>query len=260
MTNCIISERSATGVATITLNRPDARNALNQQMIDQICIATQSAINDETVRVIVFKGAGSAFCAGGDLSMMKGVDKSSDNSRNSFSAMLRGIDLSSKPTVAIINGAAFGGGLGIVAACDIAVANEHAQFALSEVNLGLIPSVISPFVVRAMGARMARRFFLTGERFNAQTAHDIRLVHSVVPDGHFHETCDTITGHLLTSGPAAVAESKRLIRDVSGASMTDELFADLESRIADRIRSDEGQTGIAAFLAKTKPAWANDVD
>ena len=245
------------GVARLRLNRPERRNALDQGLIGALCNAMRQLNEDASTRVIVLTGEGEAFCAGGDLSMMQASGGERD-APNSFAAMLRLIDESPKPVVALVNGAAFGGGLGLVAACDMAIAAGSAVFALSETRLGLIPAVISPFVVRAVGVRAARRYFLTAERFDAATAKELGLVHEVAAPDEVEAVLNATIKKLIAAGPEAVAESKRLIRDVAGAEVNDDLIADLEARIAARLASEEGKEGIAAFLGKRKPRWAED--
>jgi methylglutaconyl-CoA hydratase len=157
--------------------------------------------------------------------------------------------------IALVNGPAMGGGVGLVAACDIAIGSETAFFALSEVRLGLIPAVISPFVVAAIGARQARRFFLTGERIDAETARRFGLLHMVAMPEQLEATLEGVASNILQCGPLALGEAKRLVADVAGRPITDELIGDLAERIARLRASEEGQEGLAAFLQKRKPAW-----
>ena len=250
------------GVARITLNRPELHNAFNTEMINEVCDAMGRLVSSAEVRVIVITGAGSSFSAGADLNMMRRMadyspaENKSDARR--LAHMMDAIYHSPKPTVAFVNGPALGGGLGIIAACDIAIGAETAFFALSEVRLGLIPAVISPFVIEAIGARRARRLFLTGERFSAARALEIGLLHEVAPADDLDAALERCLNNLLTCSPAAKFEAKELIRTVAGRHIDEHLLDDMATRIA-RIRaSDEGKEGVSAFLEKRKPSWVKD--
>ena len=241
------------------MNRPEVKNAFNEEIIGGICDALGKLNANKDVRIIVLTGAGDAFSAGGDLNMMQRAAKSTaaenkDDARR-MAHMLHAIYTSPKPVVALVNGAAMGGGVGLVAACDIAIASEDAFFALSEVRLGLVPAVISPFVVQAIGARQSRRYFLTGERFDAETARRIGLVHLVCMSAQLEPTLEGVVKELLRCGPHSQDEAKDLIRAVQEREIVDSLMEETAGRIA-RIRaSDEGKEGIAAFLEKRKPNW-----
>ncbi|MEM8771529.1 MAG: enoyl-CoA hydratase-related protein [Pseudomonadota bacterium] len=258
----LLTDINDKGVARLTINRPDVRNAFNEEIIDAISGEMDRLGDDDNTRVIVLTGAGKAFSAGADLSMMKAAGASGDDlnkkSAGGITQLLMSIYKSPKPTVARVNGAAIGGGLGIVAACDIAVGSQEAIFALSEARLGLLPAVISPFVVEAIGARNARRFFLTAERFDAAIAAEIGLLHMTAPANGLDEAVDGVVNNLLASGPNAIRECKDLIERVKNADKNDELMRDLEGRIARLRASDEGQEGLASFLQKRKPAWVKD--
>lgn len=249
----------ARGVARLVMNRPEVKNAFNTALIDALAEKTAALGADPSVRAIVLTGAGGAFSAGGDLNMMRAAGEMSDadNLREGrrLAGMLRAINDAPKPVIALVNGAAMGGGVGLVAAADIVIASEEAFFALSEVKLGLIPAVISPFVVAAIGERQARRFFLTGERFHAETARRIGLVHMVAMPAQLDATLDGVLKQILSSGPRAEGEAKALIRDVARHPYTDELFDDLAGRIARLRASPEGREGMTAFLEKRKPSW-----
>src|SRR3954454_15470507 len=203
----------------ITLNRPERHNAFDDALIVELTDALRAMEGDDSVRVVVLSGAGKSFSAGADLNWMKrmaGYSKD-DNVRDAMGlgALMRTLAFMPKPTIARVHGAAYGGGVGLVACCDIAVALQSATFSLSEVKLGLIPAVISPYVVAAMGSRAARRYFLTGERFDATEAHRIGLVHSVVADEtSLDEAIDQIVISLLAGGPVAQSEAKQLIAAV----------------------------------------------
>jgi len=247
-------------VAGIWLNRPDLRNAMNDTLIAELTDAFARAIDDEAVRAIVLGGRGKAFCAGGDLNWMKRAREMSpeeavEDSRK-LARLLRTIHDSPKPVIARVQGPAFAGGMGLVAACDIAVAGAEAKFCLSEVKLGLIPAMISPYVIAKIGATQARRWFLTGEVFAAAEAWRIGLVHEVCPAAELDGRVGALLDHLLQGGPVALRETKQLIRDVAGKPLDDALGDETARRIAAIRASDEGQEGIAAFFDKRKPSWA----
>lgn len=247
------------GVARLTMNRPELRNAFNEALIGEICEAIGRLHSDPNVRIIVLTGAGKAFSAGADLNMMQraagfSAAENKDDARR-LAHMLRAIYASPKPTVALVNGPAMGGGLGLIAACDIAIGAEDAFFALSEVRLGLIPAVISPFVIDAIGARQARRYFITGERFDARTAKEIGLLHIVENAGGLNAALESVISDLLACGPSAQNEAKELIRAVAHHAIDERILDDTAGRIARMRASDEGKEGVAAFLEKRKPAW-----
>ncbi len=250
------------GVALIWLNRPELRNALNETLIAELTDAFESAIDDDSVRAILLAGHGKAFCAGADLNWMKRArDFTPEQNRADTAALaglLRTIYESPKPTVARVHGPAFAGGMGLVTACDIALASTDAKFCLSEVKLGLIPAMISPYVIKAMGESTARRYFLTAEVIEAAEAYRIGLIHDLSMPVELDDKVNEVLGHLVQGGPQALRETKRLIRDVSGRAIDDTLLADTAERIA-RVRAgDEGQEGIASFFEKRKPAWVPD--
>ncbi|MEQ1929621.1 MAG: enoyl-CoA hydratase/isomerase family protein [Parvularculaceae bacterium] len=247
------------GVARLTLNRPDVRNAFNEKLIGDICDTMARLSTDQNVRVIVLTGAGTAFCAGADLDMMRRVagyspQENKDDARR-LAHMLHTIYFCEKPTIALVNGPALGGGVGIVAACDIAIAADDAIFGLTEVRVGLIPAVISPFVMRAMGTRQARRFFMTGERFDADTARRISLVHLVAIAPQLEATLDGVIKDLLACGPVAQKEAKDLIRAVAFQPIDDRIMEETAARIARLRSSPEGKEGVLSFLEKRKPDW-----
>ena len=257
----LICETDTRGVATVTMNRPDAGNSFDEKLIEELTQIYTAFNDDEDVRIIVLTGAGKVFSAGADLNMMKRIagysEEQNVDEAKRMSAMLERIFYSPKPTIARINGAAIGGGVGLASVCNIAIAADKAVFALSEVRIGLIPAVISPFVIRAIGLRQADKYFLTAERFNAEQAKSINLVHDVCTIEALDDEVQKITGNLLNGAPGAQAETKLLIDSVSQSAMSDELFIDTAKRIA-RIRSaPEGREGISAFLEKRTPNWAN---
>lgn len=247
-------------VARVVLNRPEVRNAFNETMIAEITQAFRELGNDVSVRAILLAANGPAFCAGADLNWMKKMagymHEENRADAMQLAEMLRTIYLCPKPVVARIQGDCYAGGMGLVAACDIAVTVEEANFCLSEVKLGLIPATISPYVIKAMGENAARRYFLTAERFSAAEALRIGFVHAIAPAGPvFDDTVAGIIKALVTNSPNAVREAKRLVRDVAGMPVTDELVADTAERIAHIRASDEGKEGVRSFLEKRKPNW-----
>lgn len=247
------------GVARLTMNRPELRNAFNEALIAEICETIGRFHSDPNVRAIVLTGAGKAFSAGADLNMMKraagySAAENKDDARR-LAHMLNTIYTSPKPTVARVNGPAMGGGLGLIAACDVAIGSEDAFFALSEVRLGLIPAVISPFVIDAIGARHARRYFVTGERFDATTAKEIGLLHVLKPASELDDALDETISNILACGPSAQDESKRLVRTVNQRVIDKNILDETAGLIARLRASKEGKKGISAFLEKRKPDW-----
>jgi methylglutaconyl-CoA hydratase len=246
-------------LATVRLNRPDMRNAFNETAIAEITQAFRTLSMDGDIRAIILAARGTAFCAGADLNWMKKMaGYTRDENRadaGQLAEMLRVIYACPKPVVAKVQGDCYAGGMGLVAACDIALAAEKANFCLSEVKLGLIPATISPYVIRAMGENAARRYFLTAERFSAQEAHRIGFVHAVVSDDALDSSADDIVKALVANSPNAVKEAKRLVQDVAGTPLNGALIADTAERIADIRASDEGREGVRSFLEKRKPGW-----
>ena len=247
------------GVALIGLARPEVRNAFNETMIAELAASVKEAGADASVRAVLLHAAGESFCAGADLDWMRRMaDYGRDENladANALAGMLSAIANCPKPTVACVRGAAYGGGVGLVACCDIAIGANDASFALSEAKLGLIPATISPYVVAAIGERQARRYFLTGERFDAAEAYRIGLLHDIVLPAELDARVNEILGALLVAGPEAQRESKALIRAVAGRAVDAALIGDTAERIARVRASDEAREGIAAFLSKRSPAW-----
>lgn len=255
----ILVGTDARGVATVALNRPTIHNAFDDQLIADLTAALRRLADAAAVRVVVLTGSGASFSAGGDLNWMRRMAGYSD-AENLADAMalaelLRTLNELPKPTVARVNGAAFAGGLGLVCCCDIAIATAEATFSISEARLGLVPATISPYVVAAIGARAARRYFLTAERFAAVEAQRIGLVHEVAPRAALDEAVEKIVGALLEAGAGAQARSKRLISEVQERPMTETLMALTARAIAEARASAEAREGLAAFFAKRKPAW-----
>jgi len=248
-------------IATVTLNRPDVRNAFNETTIAEIKQAFSELGEDAGLRAIVLAANGPAFCAGADLNWMKKMAgyTHAENHADALqlAEMLRTIYLCRKPVVAKVQGDCYAGGMGLVAACDIIVAVEEANFCLSEVKLGLIPATISPYVIKAMGENAARRYFLTAERFGAQEALRIGFAHEVVSAEALDAKVAEIVKALVNNSPNAVQQAKVLVREVVGQTVNDALLADTAERIAQIRASDQGREGVASFLEKRKPAWLN---
>ncbi len=248
------------GVATVTLNRPEVRNAFDDALIAALAATFKALDDDNAVRAVVLAGNGSAFCAGADLNWMKrmagyGYEQNLHDAMG-LAVMLQTIDRMRKPTIARVHGAAFAGGTGLVAACDIALGTPEAKFCLSEAKLGLSPATISPYVVRAMGERAARRYFLTAEVFDAQEALRIGMLTALVPAAELDAAIESLLKHLLAGGTEALAKIKDLIRAVASGPVEDAMVADTAKRIAEIRVSPEGREGIASFLEKRKPSWA----
>jgi methylglutaconyl-CoA hydratase len=263
MTDTVLLNTDARGVARITMNRPELHNAFDETMIAALTDAFTHVAADPAAHVVLLSGAGKSFCAGADLAWMKraaGFSRAENIAdANRLSAMLHAINACPKPVVGIVQGAAYGGGVGVAAACDILIAGPEAKFCLSEVKLGLIPAVISPFVVQAIGARQARRYFLTAEVFGAWVAKEIGLAHIALEFvNDLEPTALGLIETLLKNGPDAMADAKALIADVADRPISDALRAMTAERIATRRASDEGKDGISAFLDKRKPKWMRD--
>ena len=250
----------ARGVARVIMDRPALHNAFDEALIAELTDTFRALDRDGATRLVVLTGAGKSFSAGGDLNWMRRMADYSpaENVRDAegLGALMSSLDMLTKPTVGLVQGAAYGGGVGLVACCDIVVAAATARFCLSEVKLGLIPAVISPYVVRAMGARAARRYFLTAEVFDADTARRLGLVHEVAPADGLDAAAAPIVEALLQAGPDAQAAAKALIARVADAPIDDALIADTARRIALIRATDEGREGVGAFLEKRKPRWS----
>jgi methylglutaconyl-CoA hydratase len=247
------------GIAVVTLNRPEVHNAFNETLIAELTAALRGLGTNPAVRAVVLIGAGASFCAGADLNWMKkmaGFSRAQNLAdAKALAAMLTTLNELPKPTIARVHGAAFGGGIGLIACCDIAIGTPDAVFALSEARLGLIPATISPYVVEAIGARAARRLFLTAERFTAAEAFRLGLLHDLAVPAELDERIDDVLGLLLKAGPSAQAECKTLLRAVAHRPIDANLIAQTAERIATVRASVEGKEGVAAFLAKRGAAW-----
>lgn len=245
-------------VATVSLARPDARNALNAELIGELARCMEELAEDDHVRVVVLTGEGDFFCAGADIGYMRDTanlsyEENLEDARR-IAAMFGAVDRCPKPLVARIRGAATGGGAGLVAAVDVAVAEEGTVFAFTEVRLGVSPATIAPFVLRKIGQSHTRALFLTGERFDAEKAREIGLVHEVAAEGDLDAVVQEKVAGLLAGGPEALAATKALLRELrdAGSEKATEITA---RRIAELRTGEEGQEGLGAFLEKREPAW-----
>ncbi|MFN3827708.1 MAG: enoyl-CoA hydratase-related protein [Micavibrio sp.] len=248
------------GVATITLNRPDTHNAFDEHMIAALSGKFDALHLEKNVHAVVLRGAGKSFSAGADLNWMKRAAEFTEQQNKAdalvLAAMLNKLYTLPVVTIACVQGAAMGGGMGLVSCCDVVLAEREALFALSEVKLGLIPATIAPYVLRALGARQSRRYFQTGERFNGQHAFDIGFVHEVVTDAAEMETrLATLLKGLAANGPHAMREAKKLCQDMEGQDITPALIDDTASRIARTRAGLEAKEGLTAFLEKRKAGW-----
>jgi methylglutaconyl-CoA hydratase len=255
----LLESIDARGVATLTLNRPHRRNAFDEALVSQLTSALRRVDANNDVRAVVLSGAGSCFCAGGDIEWMKRAGGQAFDANLAdavrLAEMMRVLDQLSKPTVALVHGAAYGGGVGLVACCDIAIATADATFCLSEVKLGIIPAVVSPYIVRSIGARQARKIFLTAEIVSAEVALRIGLVHEVVGENEKETAKDQIVNALLLGAPGAQRESKLLIAHCNAHPIDDKLTEETARLIAKARGSAEGIEGLNAFLNKRPPAW-----
>lgn len=246
-------------VATLWMDRPEVFNAFDEQLIDDLHAACAELDGDASVRVVVLAGKGRHFSAGADLNWMRRASGYSEEENRAdarrFAAMLRRLAGMSKPTIARIQGAALGGGTGLAAACDMAVASRDASFATSEVKFGIIPAVISPYVLRAIGPRQALRYFQSAERFSAECAYEIGLVNEVCELEDLDATVARIAESLIAGAPLAQQAAKDLIAAIDGRAIDDAVSEETARRIARQRATDEARDGIAAFLDKRSPSW-----
>jgi methylglutaconyl-CoA hydratase len=241
-------------VAWITLNQPERRNALSDGLVSGLLADLRRAVADDSVRVVVVTGAGAAFCAGADLKS-GGVRAAEEPVENPFVTVMKTIWEAPKPVIARINGPAFGGGVGLAAACDIAVAADSAVFSFSEVRVGVVPAMISVVVVPKLGIQNAMWLFLTGERFSAQRAADLGLIHRAVPAAELDAAVEEVAGMIHLGGPNAIREAKQLVRRIPELSM-DDGFRYTTKKIGELFASAEAAEGMQAFVEKRKPRWA----
>jgi methylglutaconyl-CoA hydratase len=256
----VLSQISERGIATVTLNNPEKHNAFDDKIIEELTAAFLQIEKSKGVRVMILAATGINFCAGGDLGWMKRMANYSydENLKDSkaLARMFKILNFLAVPTIARVQGVAFGGGVGLVSCCDMAVAATDASFSLSEVKIGLIPAVISPYVVDAIGQRAARRYFTTAERFDGQTAFNLGLVSKVVEKEQLNQEIDKLAETLLANSPTAIIGAKQLIFDVAGREIDGELIDLTCERIAEIRVSANGQEGLSAFLQKRKPTWS----
>lgn len=259
MSQKVLSQIDADGNATVMLNRPDVHNAFDPEMVDALTVALRKLEATDKVRAIVLLGAGKSFCAGADIEHMKKSARASreQNLANARATalMLQTLHQLEKPTIACVRGAVRGGGVGLVAACDIAVAERGATFRLSEVKLGIIPAMISPYVISAIGTRYAHRYMLSGEEFDAAEAYRIGLVHDICEEPDLNGLVGRLLASLYSSGPKAVVAIKKLIPEVAAAEVNEALTEMTAQRIAQVRTTAEAQEGLTAFLEKRKASW-----
>jgi methylglutaconyl-CoA hydratase len=259
MTESLLLDRAGP-VARLRLHRPALHNAFDAALIAALTAALDQLAGDDGVRVVVLEGAGASFSAGAALNWMRGMAAAGEAENRedalALARLMRVLDELPKPTIARVHGAAFGGGVGLVACCDIAFGAEGAKFGLTESRLGLLPAVISPYVIAAIGVRQARRYFTTAEIFDAMQAWRIGLLHEVVAADALDAAVDRQIALLLKAGPAASAQAKSLVREIAAQSDRDAIDAANADLIARLRVSAEGQEGLSAFLDKRPPAWA----
>ncbi len=258
----ILNSLSARGILTLTLNRPEKHNAMNAELLTALHGALLDAERDSQVRTIVLTGEGASFCAGADIAYMRSMREVDEEGNledaRLLAQCLRALDEASRPLIVRVNGNVFGGGVGLVACADIAIGSSLAKFALTEVRLGLAPATISPYVIRAIGARQARRLFLSALPFDANEAQAIGLLHVAVAPAQVDETIAHYTDAILQGGPQALSEAKQLIRTVENSDDRDTLQEETSRLLAKLRVSDEGKEGLSAFLEKRKARWATN--
>ena len=259
MSEKVLSHIDADGNATVMLNRPQVHNAFDPEMVAALTATLKKLEAGPKVRAIVITGTWKNFCAGADIEHMKQSAKFSrernlDNARDT-ALMLHTLHTLAKPTIACVRGAARGGGVGLVAACDIAIAERGATFRLSEVKLGIIPAMISPYVIEAIGRRHARRYMLSGEEFDSAEAYRVGLVHDICEEPELNALVGRMLAHLYSSGPNAVAAIKKMIPEVAGGGVDEAVLEMTARRIAEIRTTHEAQEGLSAFLEKRKASW-----
>lgn len=251
--------RPSPQVAEVWLNRPDVRNAFNDEVIAQLTQAFAELSRDADLRVVLLAARGKAFCAGADLNWMRAMagysweDNRADAQR--LADMLWTLDQCPVPVVGRIQGDCYAGGMGLAAICDVVVASDNVTFCLSEARLGLLPATISPYVLRALGVQASRRYFVTAERFSAAQAQALGLVHELTAPQALDAKVAEIVTAIVANGPQAVRQCKQLVRDIAGQALSDGLRADTARRIADIRASEEGREGLQSFLGKRSPGW-----
>ncbi|WP_416305271.1 enoyl-CoA hydratase/isomerase family protein [Neptunicella sp. SCSIO 80796] len=262
MTDSILYQENPSGVATVTLNRPEKHNAFDDLLINELTQLFQKIAENPAIRVMILAANGKSFCAGADVNWMQRMAAYNYDENladaNKLALMLRTLNSMPQATIARIQGAAYGGAVGLIACCDMAVATKMSQFCLSEVKLGLVPATISPYVIEAIGARSARRYFNTAELFSARRARRLGLINESVTEEELDDTLNQLVKAVLANSPKAVTTSKQLIANVANHSINQELI-DMTSRTIAAIRvSEEGQEGLSAFLQKRRPNWRGE--
>lgn len=246
-------------IATLTLNRPEVHNAFDDELISQLILALEKIEKEPNIRAVILAANGKSFCAGADIHWMQRMSNYSRQQNlqdaHSLARLMQTLNNLSKPTIALVQGPAYGGGVGLVACCDIAIGTPNVTFCLSEVKIGLVPAVISPYVIKAIGERAARRYFLTAEKFAAQEAYRLGLLHVVVDPNDLHATGEQLAQVLLTNSPQAILAAKQLIAKVTDRPIDNNLLDLTAETIADIRISEEGQEGLKAFLEKRRPNW-----
>ncbi|MBB5189002.1 methylglutaconyl-CoA hydratase [Zhongshania antarctica] len=259
MSNELQTVLDSVGVFTITMNRPHVHNAFDDKQIIRLTKALIEAQNSEKARIVVIQSQGSSFSAGGDLNYMKrmGMNSYQDNLEDGkqLAALMKALYFHPLPTIAKVQGAAFGGGVGLVCCCDYAIGTPKARFALSEVKLGMAPATIAPYVVRAIGARASRQMFMSGRRTDAQRALQIGLISDLVETDKLDAAVDDLVSDLLNNAPNAIKICKRVVQEVSGGGITEDMIGHTIKMIAEIRESEEAQEGLSAFLAKRPPNW-----
>ena len=259
MEQSVIYSVDERNIATVTLNRAEKHNAFDDEMINELTRAFKKAGEDANVRALILKAEGKSFSAGADLNWMKKMasytEAQNESDALALATMLQTLYKMPKPTIARVQGAAFGGAVGLIACCDIAIGSKLSKFCLSEVKIGLIPATISPYVVEAMGARVCRRYFQTAEVFSARRARRLGLLSESVTEDELDSTIDNILSNILKNGPQAVAKAKDLVQWVSTQEINDALLTQTSKLIAQVRTSEEGQEGLSAFLEKRSASW-----
>jgi methylglutaconyl-CoA hydratase len=256
----VLLNTDSRGIATLTLNRPEVHNAFDDSVINSLIQHLEAVADDPAVRVLVLRSEGKNFSAGADLNWMRRMASNSHQENlvdaRGLGRLMQCLNDLPKPTIALVQGAAYGGAVGLAACCDLVVATQTSQFCLSEVRIGLVPAVISPYVVRAIGERQSRRYFLTAEAFSATQAKEWGLVHEMVETAdQFDAIKETLINKLLNNSPMAIKAAKELIFSVSSKPITADVIEATAGCIADIRVSTEGQEGLSAFLEKRKPSW-----
>lgn len=262
MSDSILVAIDDRGIASVTLNRPEKHNAFDDVLIAELTTTFKQLGDNKNVRAVVLGANGSSFCAGADVNWMKRMaDYTFEENvadAKKLAEMLWQLNYMPKPTIARVQGAAFGGAIGLIACCDMAIGSKLSKFCLSEVKLGLIPATISPYVIAAMGERVARRYFMTAEVFSARRARRLGLLSETVTEEELDETIEELLHNILKNGPNAVAAAKQLVFDVANQAGEEEIMEKTCLRIATVRVSGEGQEGLSAFLEKRKPNWRKD--